>query len=388
MLAYFDCFAGISGDMTLGALVDLGVPLQWLEGELRKLPLDGFALKAEPVARGGLTAQRVDVVLDHHQPYRHWAQIKALIAASPLADRVKAGAIKVFERLAVAEAAVHRVPVDQVHFHEVGATDAIVDIVGAVLGLDYLGVSRVVCARIPLGSGTTTCQHGILPVPAPATVAILKGIPVCGGARAHEMTTPTGAAIAAGLADGFGPLPDMTPAASGLGAGSRDLGDFPNALRIVIGEPADSPTIHAETLVVMTATIDDMSGEWFGFVMEKLFDAGALDVWWIPVQMKKNRPGTMIQALCRQAQRRALVDCLLTETTTTGVRFHTEQRAVLKRQVVTVDSPFGPVKVKAVEAPDGTVHFVPEYEECRRIALARNLPLRRVFQAMPNRPQS
>jgi len=385
MLAYFDCFAGISGDMTLGALVDLGVPLQWLEGELRKLPLDGFALKAEPVARGGLTAQRVDVVLDHHQPHRHWAQIKALIEKGPLADRVKAGAIKVFERLARAEAAVHRVPVDQVHFHEVGATDAIVDIVGTALGLDYLGISRIICSPIPLGSGTVTCQHGVLPVPAPATVSILKEIPVYGGDQAHEMTTPTGAAIAAGLADCFGVLPAMAVAKSGVGAGRRDLGAFPNALRILIGEPSASQTLGGETITLVEATIDDMSGEWFGFAMERLFGAGAVDVWWIPVQMKKNRPGTLIQVLCHEDRLKAVIDCLLAETTTTGVRFHPMQRAVLPRRLITVDSAFGPVQVKAVQAPDGTVHLVAEYEQCRRIALARGLSLRQVFQEMPTR---
>jgi hypothetical protein len=382
MLAYFDCFAGISGDMTLGALVDLGVPLPWLEAELKKIPLDGFTLTVHPVVRGGLTARWVQVQCDPGQQPRHWKHIQRLIGCSPLSEGVKTTALKVFGRLAEAEAAVHGIGVDEVHFHEVGAVDAIVDIVGTALGLEFLAITQVAVSPIALGSGTTVCHHGILPVPAPATLAILKGLPVVGGGQPHEMTTPTGAAIVAALAGSHGALPSMRLEKYGCGAGRRDLGAFPNVLRIIVGKHDANPPLSADAAMMVEATIDDMSGQWFGFAMERLFDAGALDVWWVPVQMKKNRPGTMVQVLCPEDRLQPVVHCLLAETTSIGVRFYPVRRTLLERHVVTRDSPFGPVLVKQVKQTDGTWRLVPEYEACRRIALDRNLPLQKVFHML------
>lgn len=383
MLAYIDCFAGISGDMTLGALVDLGLPLEKLEAELRRLPLSGFTLKAERTSRKGIACCRVEVRTDEHgHQHRNFAHIRRLIEASPLAEGVKGRALSMFTALAEAEAGIHGCARDEVHFHEVGGVDAIVDIVGAALGLEHLGIHTVVVAPIPTGSGFVDCQHGRLPVPAPATLALLKGVPVYGSDIEMEMTTPTGAAIATTLATSYGALPSMCVQGIGYGAGTRELSDRPNLLRIVLGEPPAAAQSLDETVSILETVIDDMNPEFYGYLMEKLFEDGALDVGWVPVHSKKNRPGNLVQVLCRPEGREGLLQRILAETTTGGVRYGDVRRRILPREAVRVQTVYGEVTAKRFTGADGTRRLAPEYEICRTIAQARGLPLRDVYAAV------
>lgn len=383
MYAYLDCFSGISGDMTLGALVDLGLDPAWLEAELRRLPLDGFALEAQPVKVSGIRATRVSVHVAENPSHRHWRDIRALVERSPYSEVVRRRALAVFGRIARAEAAIHGVAEDQVHFHEVGGVDALVDILGACLGFEKLGIDAVGASALPQGRGLVHCAHGVLPVPAPATAAILEGIPVYGVDTEAELVTPTGAALAAGLAGFFGPLPAMVVEAVGYGAGTRQLADRPNLLRIFLGRRADRETaVVEESVTVIETAVDDMNPEIFGHLMERLFADGALDVCWIPVQMKKSRPGTLVQVVCRPEDREAMIGRIFSETTSLGVRHDTVRRRALSRRVETRDSPLGPVAVKRIVDPAGHVRLAPEYEECRRIAAARSLPLREVYAVL------
>jgi len=383
MIAYFDCFAGISGDMTLGALIDLGVPRSWLVDELRALPLSGFDITVDRAMRNGIDAANVRVQDDDDARHRDWAHIRSLIEQSALAETVKISSLAVFEKIALAEAGIHGCEVERVHFHEVGGIDAIVDIVGTALALDYLKVTRVEVSHIPLGSGFVTCRHGILPLPSPATLKILAGLPVYGTHVSHELVTPTGAAIAAALGRSFGPMPPMQIVGTGYGAGKRELPDRPNLLRVVLGEAPEADTgDHIDTVAVLETCIDDMNPEVFGFVMERLFEQGALDVYWIPVFMKKNRPGTMVQVVCPMERRDDLSRCMFKETTTLGIRQTAVQRRLLKRELMTVQTSYGPVPVKRVTSPDGSMRLVPEYEACRAVALERSLPLRAVYDAV------
>ena len=377
-LAYFDCFAGISGDMILGALIHLGVPADFLEENIRNIPLDAFRLEITPASRMGVHGQKVKVLVEEKKKKsRNYGKIKNLIQGSPLSDRVRGLSLDVFGRLAEVEASIHDCPKEEVHFHEVGGVDAIVDVVGTALGTEWLGLDRIFASEIPVGKGFVECRHGKLPVPAPATVALLKGVPVYGTSVGHELVTPTGAALLTSLCREFGPMPGMVVRQVGYGVGSRDLEEMPNLLRIVLGEAVSA--LDQDRVTVVETNIDDMNPEIFGFVMERLFKDGALDVSWIPVFMKKNRPGTLVRVLCNEADRDAIVRRILTETTATGVRHHQVGRVKLPRKVREIDTRFGPVRVKEVSDPGGGVHLVPEYEDCKRIALEKNLPLKVVY---------
>ena len=381
MLAYLDCFSGISGDMTLGAMVDLGVPVQWLQQEVGKLPLEGFEIDSRNVTRHGIRAVQVDVRVQENQAHRNFANIREMIDDSPFSPQVKANGIAVFDRLAAAEAAVHGIPKEQVHFHEVGGMDAIVDIMGTCLAMEYLHIDAVICSSLPLGGGFVQCRHGTLPVPAPATLEVLKGLPVSGGPVQEELVTPTGAAIAATLAGAFEPVPEMRIDRIGYGAGSRKLESRPNLLRIIVGEQVKSGiSITGEPLVLLECCIDDMNPEFFGYLMERLFEDGALDVWWVPVYMKKNRPGTMIQVLCGPDKSATTVQRLFSETTTLGVRYHQVRRSSLAREMIEIQTPWGPAAAKQVTGIDGSLRVVPEFEACKRIAREQNIPLRRVYE--------
>ena len=377
MLAYFDCFSGISGDMTLAALLDLGVPLSWLNESLQKIPLNGFDLHLCPVARNGIHSQQLTVAITDTGTSRHYTDIRSLIDQSPLSGQVKAQSLAIFEKIAEAEAGIHGCAKAKVHFHEVGGVDALVDIVGTCLCLEYLDIKTIYASSIPLGRGFVTCQHGTLPVPAPATVAILKGVPVYGTQIQHEIVTPTGAAIIASLAQQFGEMPAMQIAKTGYGAGSREFESQPNLLRIITGTPTSDVK---EPIMIVEATIDDMNPEIFGYLMERLFADGALDVCWIPVFMKKNRPGTLVQVLCKPERRDTLVQRILTETTSLGVRFYPAARSKLHREQVRIPTVYGQVQVKRIQDSTGGYHIVPEYEVCRQIALERKLPLRTVYE--------
>ncbi len=388
MILYFDCFSGVSGDMTLGALIDLGVPLGWLRERLAALPLGGFEIQERAVTENGIRGRRIEVrMIDPAPPHRHFGEIRELITAAPYAEVVRERALAIFHRLAVAEAAVHGCAPEEVHFHEVGAVDALVDVLGCALGLEYLGVKAVYASPIPNGRGFVSCRHGRIPIPAPATQKILEGVPTYGVDVEAELTTPTGAAIVASLSAGFGPLPPMVLRGAGYGAGSLRLKPGPNLLRLVLGEPLETGLaagegVLCEQVAVLESAVDDMNPEWFGYLMERLFAEKALDVLWVPAQMKKNRPGTLIQVLCRPEHQARIARLLLEESTTLGVRLETAERLALRREIVSFVSSFGQVPMKQIVSPQGVRRLVPEFEACREIARSRGIPLREVYETL------
>jgi hypothetical protein len=387
MIAYFDCFSGISGDMTLGAFIDLGVPVKWLKENINRIPLTGFDVSVDTVTRNGITAKSVHVRVENDKTSRDYSQIRSLIENSPLPRNVKQMSHNMFERMADAEAHIHGCSRDHVHFHEVGGIDAIVDIVGTALCINYLGIKKVVSSSIPLGNGFVICAHGTLPVPAPATIEILKGVPVYGTKIPHELVTPTGAAIIVTLAESYGEMPDMIIEKTGYGAGKRDIESIPNLLRVMTGtescdETAKRSPHQKDTIVVLETSIDDMNPEVFGFLMDRLFEEGALDVYWIPVFMKKNRPGTLVQVLCRRNRKDVLIDCILSETSSLGVKYYDAQRSMLRRESVIMKTAYGEIRVKRILEAGGGVRIVPEYEVCKKIALEKNLPIRMVYDTI------
>ncbi len=381
-ILYFDCYAGISGDMTVGALLDLGVPLEHLRAELEKLglPPGSFSFSSRSTERKQMPALKFDVALHDHHTHRSYADIDAMIASCALSDPVKQRARAVFRSLAEAEAKVHGVAVNEVHFHEVGALDSIADIVGTAVCLDYLGVEAIYASSLPLGSGFVNTAHGRLPVPAPATAELLRGMPVHGDCGPGERVTPTGAAILAALADGFGRRPEMVLDKIGCGAGSKDFSDCPNILRAFLGKSVETCR-PVDQVVVVETNIDDSTPEVLGYVMEILLDKGALDVCFKSIQMKKNRPGVMLSFLCRQEQLDALSRIVLAETSAIGLRHYRADRTVLERRIVELPTEFGPLRFKQVFDSDGNMlRAMPEYDDCRKIALERGTPCREVME--------
>ena len=367
--------------MILGALIDLGVPADFLEENIQNLPLDAFHIEISTVGRMGIHGSHVHVaVSDKEKPVRDYGDIRSLIDNSVLSDRVKGLSLEVFGRLADVEASIHNSPKEDVHFHELGGVDAIVDVVGAALGVEWLEIDKVFASDIPVGKGFVTCQHGTLPVPAPATLSLLDGVPVYGTGVSHELVTPTGAAILTSLCRDFGPMPKMLIRQIGYGVGTRDLEEIPNLLRVVLGEPRS--ITEADSVTIVETNIDDMNPEIFGFVMERLFEDGALDVIWVPVFMKKNRPGTMVQVICDESHREAVVRRILSETTATGVRHYPVERTKLPRKLREVTTSYGKVRVKEVSDPGGRLFRVPEYEDCKRIAMEQNTPLKLVYETI------
>jgi uncharacterized protein (TIGR00299 family) protein len=379
-ILYFDCYAGISGDMTVAALLDLGVPLAVLEEGLGRVPLptSAYRIALDKVERRGIRAAGFRVEVGEHQPHRHYRDIAGLIEASSLTENVKQTAQKIFFRLAEAEALVHGVEIGHVHFHEVGGIDSIVDIVGTALCLDHLGVGTIHAAPLPFGSGFVETAHGRLPVPAPATAELLKGMAVHFSCGPGERVTPTGAAILAALAAGYGPRPDMNVTAVGYGAGSRDYEDMPNILRAFLGETADSR--ERDTVFVIETHIDDMNPEILGYLMERLMAHGALDVAFSPLQMKKNRPGVKLTLLSHREGLDELARLVLAETTTAGVRYYPAERLMLERRREERETSLGKVAVKVFHADGVPRRIAPEYEECRRIAARTGMPLIEVYR--------
>jgi len=378
-IAYLDCFSGISGDMFLGALLDAGLPFDRLKEGLATLPLHGYRIKMNREARHQIAGVRFLVEVDEgRHSHRDLKLIRSIIHEADLPETVRGKSIAIFELLAQVEGEIHNRPAEEVHFHEVGAVDSIIDIVGTVYGLEYLNISKLFVSPLPLGSGFTQSAHGTIPLPAPAALALLRGVPLLDGGTPHEMVTPTGAALIRGLAGSFGPMPPMTLDAIGYGVGSRDLSDRPNLLRILIGR--DQPEDATETVVVLETNVDDTSPEWLGFLMERLLNGGALDVAFIPVQMKKGRPGVQIQIIGRPEDGDPLMAILMEETTTLGIRFRYNQRKVVPRSFQEVDTPWGRIRVKTVLRKDGSRLLAPEYEVCREIALKHSIPLREVYQ--------
>src|SRR5262245_1458596 len=358
-LLFLDTFAGISGDMTVGALLALGVELERMRSELAALPLSGYALRASDTLVHGIRACKFDVEIDapahgHAHPHRAYADIRTMLRGSALAPRVRATADAIFARLAAAAGRVHGVAPEAVTFHEVGAVDSIVDIVGTAIGLAALEIGAVYVAALPLGSGTVQSQHGVIPVPAPATVELLRGFAVRISDGSGELVTPTGAAIVAALARAGAAPPPLTIDAVGYGAGTRTLSDRPNLLRAVLGHSASA--LGSDELIELATNIDDTNPELYEHVMEELFAAGARDVWLQPAQMKKNRPGTVLHVLAEAAARDAMAAVVLRETSAIGVRFHPVQRSLLPRSQQTVGTEYGAVRVKIAHAPDGTLN--------------------------------
>ncbi len=379
-LAYFDCFSGISGDMTLGALVDAGVPLEELRAQLHGLGVPGWELNSEKVWKNGMSATYVKVRTEDTQTHRSLATILEIFEKSNLAEAVKDRAEAIFRRLGEAEALVHDVPLEKVHFHEVGALDAIVDIVGACVGFSALGIDKFACSALNVGGGTAKMAHGVLPVPAPATARLLLGKPTYSNGVQKELVTPTGAAIVATLCDTFGPQPAMNASAIGYGAGATDLEGQPNVMRLTVGEVSQQTDIEThETIRVLEANIDDMNPQIYGYFLEKALATGALDVFTTPVQMKKSRPGTLITVLCRPHEEEKFHEMLFAETTTLGIRSTLAHRRVLPREWVKVRTPYGEVRVKVARVGGQVRQASPEFEDCRKLAEEKNVPLQKVI---------
>jgi uncharacterized protein (TIGR00299 family) protein len=392
---YFDCFAGVSGDMIIGALLDLGVEFEALKRRIQLLPLEGYEIRTDRVTRSGIAATKFTVdVRKAAQPARRLADVRAIIDRAALTGQTKRRATRVFELLAEAEAHAHGTTADGVHFHEVGAVDSIIDTVGAMIGFELLGIDKFAASPLRVGHGFINSEHGRLPIPAPATAELLRGVPVYAGDVEGEFVTPTGAAILKTLCESFGAMPEIKIDRVGYGAGSRDPEGFPNALRLVCGEtthPHETRTSPVEPLsrapannqrvVVIETNIDDMNPQAYSPVMDRAFALGALDVFLTPVQMKKDRPGVLLTVLAKPDDAEALIDLLLRETTTLGVRYYDADRRTLDRVIESVATEYGTVRIKVARDGARTLHFQPEYEDCTRLAEQSGVPLLEVQDA-------
>ncbi|MBN1275915.1 MAG: nickel pincer cofactor biosynthesis protein LarC [Deltaproteobacteria bacterium] len=375
--AYLDCFSGVSGDMFVGALLDGGLSFNELDSMLKTLSVGGYSLQANREDRNHIYGTRFVVKLDNeHGVHRKLKDIRKIIEQGDFSRDVSDKSIEIFETLAKVEGNIHNNPPDDVHFHEVGGIDSIIDIVSAVYGIERLGIERLFVSALPLGSGFVKTAHGEMPLPAPATIALLSGVPVYDSGVRHEMVTPTGAALVKAFAVSFGVMPRMTVESIGYGVGQRVLKDRPNLLRILIGDEPEG--LETETVAVLETNLDDTSPELLGFLMDRLFDAGALDVVFCPVQMKKNRPGIQVQVIAVPDSHEKLMEIIFRESTALGVRFRHTQRKVLRRSESYVDSPWGRMKVKKILDSGDCGFFQPEYEECRKIAIRQDMPLREI----------
>jgi hypothetical protein len=380
-IAYLDCFSGISGDMLLGALLHAGVPEHVLTRDLKRLKLGRYSFAVTSAQKMHLTGCRITIKTSGHQhSHRTLSDIRRLIHESTLSPGVKDLSCAVFSRLAVAEANIHRTKPSRVQFHEVGAVDSIIDIVGTAIALEYLGLDRLYASPLPLAAGFIESQHGVIPLPAPASLALLRGVPVYGTPLKEELVTPTGAALITALAGSFGPMPPMRIDRIGYGVGSRDLPDRPNMLRIILGERETDG--HADQVLVMEANIDNMNPELYDYLMERLFAGGALDVACAPLQMKKNRPGIMLTVICHPEHKDEVAATIFQESTTSGIRYYHAERIKLPRRVKKIITPYGRLEVKIVTLPDGSSAAAPEYEQCKRIARKHRIPLQQVYLEM------
>lgn len=402
-IVYFDCFSGASGDMILGALIDLGLPLGALREALGSLALDGVTLEADRVDRAGVAATKfrvrgageeshphahdapghhhdhhqADDQHHHHHHHRGLHEICAMVEASALSPAAKERATALFRRLAETEAAIHQQPVEAIHLHEVGAVDSIIDITGAVFGLEWLGADRIVASPLNVGSGTVQCAHGEFPVPAPATTRLLAGAPIYSSGVEAELLTPTGALLVTDYADAYGPIPPLRVGQVGYGAGDRELGDRPNVLRVVVGDE-ETGQVGLERVVLVECEIDDMNPQLYGPLMDKLYAVGALDVFYVPIQMKKNRPGTLVSVVTHPERRAAVTDIVFRETTTIGVRVTETDRERLEREQITVDTELGSVRFKVARRGGVVVNAAPEFDDCLRLAEEHGRPVKSV----------
>lgn len=382
--AYFDCFSGVSGDMCLGALIDAGMPLGYLERELKKLGIKGYSLRKRRVRRSGMAATKVDVVLQfpgrigRGQPVT-WAGIERIIDRSGLHEEMRRKGKAVFLKIFRAEAKVHGQPAGKVHLHELGGTDCLVDVFGTLIGLEYLGIKRIISSPVNTGSGSVNTGHGVIPVPAPAAAEMLRGVPVYASGDPCELTTPTGAALLTALAEDFGPMPLLVPDRIGIGAGARDIGGRPNILRIFIGEAAGRPV--QGHIMVIESNIDDMNPQVYGHLMARLFREGALDVFLTQGIMKKSRPGVKLTVLCNDQDKDVLIQTIFRESTTIGLRYYAAERITMDREMRQVETVYGPVRVKCARLGKSASRCSPEYEDCRRLAERNHVPLLSVLEA-------
>jgi len=376
-VAYFNCFSGISGDMVLAALVDLGWPVEELKKELDKLDLFGYQIEAKKVAKKGITSTQIEIRIEEDKKERKLKDILSILGKSKLEEEIKERSQAIFIRLANAEAKIHGKSLEEIHFHELGGLDTIIDVVGAVAGIKYLGIEKVYSSLLPLGKGFVKCSHGTLPVPAPATLELLNGVPVYGSNIEAELVTPTGAAIISTLAENFGQMPPMKIDNIGYGAGQRDL-PIPNLLRVSVGVLKNK---YEEDVVSLIQTnIDDMNPEFYEHIIDRLFDEGVLDVFLTPIQMKKTRPATMLSVITDEEKTEKILELIFDETTTLGVRISKVKRRKLNRESRKVVTKYGKIEVK-IGMLDGVVKNVsPSYEECRKIATRLNVPLKKVYQ--------
>jgi uncharacterized protein (TIGR00299 family) protein len=384
--AYLDCSSGISGDMFLAVLIDAGLPLDRLFAELKNLPLGFYEFKRTRAMRSGLVGTRVEIRIPGKQPHRKLAEIQDMLKKARLPTQAAANARKVFSRLAEVEGKLHNVPPSEIHFHEVGAVDAILDIAGTCVGLELLEVSDLVCSPLNVGGGRVEAAHGSLPVPSPATAELLKNIPIYSSGVEAELVTPTGAALVSTLASAFGPLPAMKVETIGYGAGEQDFTGHPNIARLFIGERIEAvtgtPGLPGDEVVsVIEANVDDLSPQLYGYFLEQALAAGALDVTCSSTQMKKNRPGLTISILCETAKSEALSQLLFEQTTTIGVRIYEARRKVLAREQVTVETSYGAVQVKVARREGTVVNAAPEFDDCQRLAMEKSVPLKQVMLA-------
>ena len=380
-VAYLDCAAGISGDMLLGALIDVGWPEHQLRDLIAKLKIGDVQLKVDRVSKHGIAATQVNILSSPHQPHRGLHDLAATVMQADLSQSIRQRAIAALQMLAEAESQVHGVPVDRIHFHEVGAVDTIVDIVGALVGFSELQIEDVHCSTLPWSRGTVKTEHGVLPVPPPAVALLLRDVPVAGVDIEGETVTPTGATLARTLTRQFGAMPAMKVERVGYGAGLRDWPDRPNVLRLMIGETSDAEALHVEQVNVLSCNIDDMNPQWYDPLIKLLSEANALDVWLTPVQMKKNRPGTMIEVLCKPFDADKLRVLLLRHTSTLGVRETAVARHSLPREIQTMQTQYGPVRVKVATLPDGSRKASPEHDDCVARAVENSVTVNTVWLA-------
>ena len=377
---YFDCFAGASGDMILGAMVAAGVDPDALREQLSLLNVEGFKIDFETVDRSGLSATYARVETVHEHKHRHLSHIRRIIEDSGVSDAAKDLSLRIFTRLAEAEARVHNEPVEKVHFHEVGALDAIVDVVGAAICFDLLKIDHFVSSPLHVGSGMIQMAHGNFPVPPPAVAELLRGVPFYSGDIKGELLTPTGAAIITTVCKDFGPIPRIKIDRTGYGAGTREYENFPNVLRVLVGE-TETADAASERLWMIETNLDDASPQIIGHVMDRVFDLGALDCYFTPVQMKKNRPGVLLSVLCGPEEKEAVIKLLFVETTTLGVRSYEVERRALRRSIVQVETQYGPISVKVAHLNGRVVNEMPEFEQCRQAAIRADVPLKVVEEA-------
>ncbi len=385
-IAYLDCSAGIAGDMLVAAMLDAGLSFNTLKRNLAELPVSGYDLQYRTVEKHHLQAQYFNVNHSEQNHHRHYSDIKALIMNTSWPESVKDTALAILKKLGQAEAKVHGIELEQVHFHEVGAIDSIIDICSVALGFNYLEIEALYASPVNVGTGDVHVAHGIMPVPAPATLELSKDIPIFSRYVEKETATPTGMAILAVMAKGFGPMPDMTPVNIGIGAGTRDL-PIPNVLRLVIGQEVDH-TINLDTglnrdqIIELEADIDDMNPEWYGHLSDKLLQAGVLDVVMAPIYMKKGRPATHLRVLIKKEELPTISRLILRETTTLGVRYRTVRRLMVKREIITKQTLYGPINFKCAYMRDEQLSCKPEYDDCVRIAKSQNLPLKEIYKQL------